>query len=152
MASACCRIRKWIKPDRSWDDGLAGSDSVLVSDDLFALAALLAGGDAGDLYRRLSLSSDRKDMGVHDHGSIVWDEFIGMWITLMALPTNDWQWVAAGFVIFRILDMWKPWPIRWFDRNVHGGMGIMIDDIVAGVISAGILYFIGHHWPLGILS
>lgn len=40
-----------------------------------------------------------KDMGVHDHGSIVWDEFIGMWITLMALPTNDWQWVAAGFVI-----------------------------------------------------
>ena len=68
-----------------------------------------------------------KDMGVHDHGSIVWDEFIGM------------------------LDMWKPWPIRWFDRNVHGGMGIMIDDIVAGVISAGILYFIGHHWPLGIL-
>ena len=37
--------------------------------------------------------------------------------------TNDWQWVAAGFVIFRILDMWKPWPIRWFDRNVHGGMG-----------------------------
>lgn len=43
-----------------------------------------------------------KDMGVHDHGSIVWDEFIGMWITLMALPTNDWQWVAAGFVIFRI--------------------------------------------------
>lgn len=79
-------------------------------------------------------------MGVHDHGSIVWDEFIGMWITLMALPTNDWQWVTAGFVIFRILDMWKPWPIRWFDRNVHGGMGIMIDDIVAGVISAGILY------------
>ena len=78
--------------------------------------------------------------------------FVGMWITLMALPTNDWQWVAAGFVIFRILDMWKPWPIRWFDRNVHGGMGIMIDDIVAGVISAGILYFIGHHWPLGILS
>ncbi|XNM61316.1 phosphatidylglycerophosphatase A [Escherichia coli] len=50
---------------------------------------------------------------------------------------------------FRILDMWKPWPIRSFDCNVHGGMGIMIDDIVAGVISAGILDFIGHHWPLG---
>ena len=74
-----------------------------------------------------------KDMKVHDHGSIVWDEFVGMWITLMALPVNDWQWVAGGFVIFRILDMWKPWPIRCFDRNVHGGMGIMIDDIVAGV-------------------
>lgn len=74
-------------------------------------------------------------MGTHDHGSIVWDEFVGMWITLMALPTLDWQWVAAGFVIFRIFDMWKPWPIRWFDRNIHGGMGIMVDDIVAGVIS-----------------
>lgn len=67
-----------------------------------------------------------KDMKVHDHGSIVWDEFVGMWITLMALPVNDWRWVAAGFVIFRILDMWKPWPIRWFDRNVawrHGHHG-----------------------------
>ena len=77
-----------------------------------------------------------KDMGVHDHGSIVWDEFIGMWITLMAIPVNSWQWVLGGFVLFRILDMWKPWPIRWFDRNVHGGMGIMVDDIIAGVISA----------------
>jgi hypothetical protein len=93
-----------------------------------------------------------KDMGTHDHGSIVWDEFVGMWITLMALPTLDWQWVAAGFVIFRIFDMWKPWPIRWFDRNIHGGMGIMVDDIVAGVISAGVLYVIGHHWPLVFLN
>lgn len=91
-----------------------------------------------------------KDMKVHDHGSIVWDEFVGMWITLMALPVNDWRWVAAGFVIFRILDMWKPWPIRWFDRNVHGGMGIMVDDIIAGVLSAGIIYLIGHHWPIGL--
>ncbi len=91
-----------------------------------------------------------KDMGTHDHGSIVWDEFVGMWITLMALPTMDWQWVAAGFVIFRLFDMWKPWPIRWFDRNIHGGMGIMVDDIVAGVISAGVLYVIGHHWPIGL--
>ncbi len=126
MASACCRIRKWIKPNRSWHDGIAGSDSVLVSDDLFTLAALLAGGDVGDCIGVYLCHQTAKDMGVHDHGSIVWDEFIGMWITLMALPTNDWQWVAAGFVIFRILDMWKPWPIRWFDCNVHGGMGIMI--------------------------
>lgn len=92
-----------------------------------------------------------KDMGVHDHGSIVWDEFIGMWITLMALPTNDWQWVAVGFVLFRIFDIWKPWPIRWFDRNVHGGMGIMVDDIVAGIVAAGLLYVIGHHWPIGLI-
>ncbi|MBT1427148.1 phosphatidylglycerophosphatase A [Dickeya dianthicola] len=86
-----------------------------------------------------------KDMGVHDHGSIVWDEFVGMWITLMAVPSRHWGWVAAGFVIFRVLDIFKPWPIRWFDRNVHGGMGIMVDDIVAGVISAVVLYAAGHY-------
>ncbi len=82
---------------------------------------------------------------------------IPFWYLMTFLPWQLYSLVVmfgiciGGFVIFRILDMWKPWPIRWFDRNVHGGMGIMIDDIVAGVISAGILYFIGHHWPLGII-
>lgn len=90
-------------------DGIAGSDSVLVSDDLlprqlYSLVVML-----GICIGVYLCHQTAKDMGVHDHGSIVWDEFIGMWITLMALPTNDWQWVAAGFVIFRILDMWKPW-------------------------------------------
>lgn len=84
-----------------------------------------------------------RDMGVHDHGSIVWDEFIGMWITLMAIPVLNGWWVLAGFVIFRIFDIWKPWPIRWFDKNVHGGMGIMVDDIIAGVVSAAVLYGAG---------
>ncbi|MGV3345529.1 phosphatidylglycerophosphatase A [Enterobacteriaceae bacterium LUAb1] len=86
-----------------------------------------------------------RDMGVHDHGSIVWDEFIGMWITLMAIPVVSWQWVLTGFVVFRVLDMWKPWPIRWFDKNVQGGMGIMIDDIVAGVFSALILWLAARY-------
>jgi len=81
-----------------------------------------------------------RDMGVHDHGSIVWDEFIGMWITLMAIPVINGWWVLAGFITFRLFDIWKPWPIRWFDKNVHGGMGIMVDDIIAGVISAALLY------------
>lgn len=92
-----------------------------------------------------------KDMGVYDYGSIVWDEFIGMWIMFMVLLINDWQWVVVGFVIFCILDMWKLWLICWFDCNVYGGMGIMIDDIVVGVIFVGILYFIGYYWLLGIL-
>lgn len=90
-------------------DGVAGGDSLLVSDDflpwqLYSLVVML-----GICIGVYLCHQTAKDMGVHDHGSIVWDEFIGMWITLMALPTNDWQWVAAGFVIFRILDMWKPW-------------------------------------------
>ena len=84
-----------------------------------------------------------EEMGVHDHSSIVWDEFIGMWITLMMVPGPDWRWLLAGFILFRIFDIWKPWPIRWFDRHVSNGMGIMVDDIVAGIISAFILWLAG---------
>lgn len=93
-----------------------------------------------------------KDMQAHDHGSIVWDEFVGMWITLMAIPTYNWQCVAAGFIVFRILDIWKPWPIRWFDRNVQGGMGIMLDDIVAGVLSAVIICLAGRYVPVDLFG
>ncbi|MCA6219768.1 phosphatidylglycerophosphatase A [Photorhabdus antumapuensis] len=88
------------------------------------------------------------DMKVHDHGSIVWDEFIGMWITLMAIPVVNWQWVLIGFMVFRILDMWKPWPIRWFDRYVHGGLGIMLDDIIAAVFSFVIVWLLAFYQVL----
>ncbi|UJF18851.1 phosphatidylglycerophosphatase A [Vibrio sp. SS-MA-C1-2] len=88
------------------------------------------------------------DMGVHDHGSIVWDEFVGLWITLSIVPMMgispfDWQWLLAGFVLFRFFDMLKPWPISYFDKNVHGGFGIMIDDIVAGFIALPCLWAFG---------
>ncbi|MGP4123596.1 MAG: phosphatidylglycerophosphatase A [Sodalis sp. (in: enterobacteria)] len=85
-----------------------------------------------------------RDMCVHDHNCIVWDEFVGMWITLMPLTVNDWRWMLTGFFLFRLLDILKPWPIIWFDRNVHGGIGIMIDDMIAGSISAGFLCWIGN--------
>ena len=79
------------------------------------------------------------DLGVHDHGGIVWDEFVGIWITLIFLP-NSWLWWLLGFVVFRLLDIAKPWPISVLDRNVTGGFGIMIDDMLAGVIAAAVLY------------
>ncbi|PMH41118.1 phosphatidylglycerophosphatase A [Vibrio sp. 10N.286.49.B3] len=90
------------------------------------------------------------DMGVHDHGSIVWDEFSGLWITMaivpmLNLPVTDWKWLVAGFVLFRFFDMVKPWPISWLDKRVHGGLGIMIDDIVAGVIAGFALWGVGHY-------
>ena len=89
------------------------------------------------------------DMGVHDHGSIVWDEFAGFWITMGLVPmvgiaTDDWKWLLAGFVLFRFFDMVKPWPIGWLDKRVHGGLGIMIDDIVAGIMAAISLYAVAH--------
>ncbi|BCN23424.1 phosphatidylglycerophosphatase A [Vibrio alfacsensis] len=86
------------------------------------------------------------DMGVHDHGSIVWDEFAGFWITMslvpaLNIPLTEWKWLLTGFILFRFFDMVKPWPIGWLDKRVHGGLGIMIDDIVAGIM-AGIALFL----------
>ena len=75
-----------------------------------------------------------RQLGVHDHGGIVWDEFVGYWITMWAVPV-DWVWILAGFLVFRVFDIVKPWPIRALDRKVKGGFGIMVDDIVAGVMA-----------------
>jgi phosphatidylglycerophosphatase A len=74
------------------------------------------------------------ELGVHDHGGIVWDEFVGFWITMFLAPPGGW-WLLAGFALFRFFDVLKPWPIRWLDRHVHGGFGIMIDDVLAGVFA-----------------
>lgn len=99
---------------------LGGYLAVVVA--MFALGVWLCGRTA-------------RDMAVHDHPGIVWDEFVGFLITMTAAPLA-WQWVLAGFVLFRVFDIVKPWPIRWLDRQVHGGLGIMIDDVLAGVFAA----------------
>ncbi|SEQ29238.1 phosphatidylglycerophosphatase A [Amphritea atlantica] len=75
-----------------------------------------------------------KDMGVHDHGGIVWDEFVGYWITMLAAPPG-WLWIVIGFVLFRLFDIIKPWPISWADKKVAGGLGIMLDDVLAGLMA-----------------
>lgn len=72
------------------------------------------------------------NFNVHDHPGIVWDEFVGYWITMFLVPFS-WQWMLIGFVIFRIFDMVKPWPISVADKKVHGGFGIMFDDVLAGI-------------------
>jgi phosphatidylglycerophosphatase A len=77
-------------------------------------------------------------LGVHDHPGIVWDEIVGYLVT-MAFAPPGWLWVALGFLLFRLFDILKPWPIRWCDRKVSGGLGIMLDDLLAGVISAALL-------------
>ena len=77
-------------------------------------------------------------LGVHDHPGIVWDEVVGYLLT-MAFAPPGWQWVAAGFVCFRLFDIWKPWPIRVLDRSVHGGLGIMLDDLLAGLVAGLVL-------------
>ncbi|MBT7307138.1 MAG: phosphatidylglycerophosphatase A [Gammaproteobacteria bacterium] len=71
-------------------------------------------------------------LGEHDHGGIVWDEFVGFWVTMVAAPSG-WQWIVAGFLLFRLFDIWKPWPINWADQQLSGGLGVMLDDLIAGL-------------------
>ncbi len=80
-------------------------------------------------------------LGVHDHGGIVWDEFVGLWIALFMVPMH-FGWIALGFALFRLFDIWKPWPIRLLDAKVHGGFGIMIDDVLAGIYAYLVLQFL----------
>lgn len=80
-------------------------------------------------------------LGEHDFGGIVWDEIAGLLVTMWLVPFT-WQAVALGFILFRLFDIVKPWPIRWIDRQVHGGLGIMLDDVLAGVFAGGLLFFI----------
>ncbi len=79
-----------------------------------------------------------RQLGVHDHPGIVWDEIAGYLLTMLGAPAGL-GWVVAGFVLFRLFDILKPWPIRWLDRRVGGGLGIMLDDLAAGVAAAACL-------------
>ncbi len=73
-----------------------------------------------------------KALGVEDHRAIVWDEVVGYLITMIAAPVG-WVWIVAGFFWFRLFDVVKPWPIGLIDRQVKGGLGIMLDDVLAGI-------------------
>lgn len=84
-------------------------------------------------------------LGVHDHPGIVWDEFVGYWITMFAAPAG-WLWLLVGFILFRLFDIAKPWPVSWADRRVDGGLGIMLDDVLAGlyalIVLQAVVYFV----------
>ncbi len=82
-----------------------------------------------------------KEIGVHDHPAIVWDEFVGFLITMFMVPVS-WQSVVSGFILFRLFDIFKPWPISVADKKLSGGFGIMFDDILAGLASLAIMHII----------
>lgn len=75
-----------------------------------------------------------REIGVHDHPGMCLDEFAGFFVTMIAAPSG-WLWILLGFVLFRLFDIWKPWPISWLDEHVHGGFGMVIDDIAAGLLA-----------------
>lgn len=78
---------------------------------------------------------------ISDHSGIVWDEIVGYLVTLTGVPFS-WPAVVAGFALFRLFDILKPWPIRLLDRTVHGGLGIMLDDLLAGIFAALCLHLL----------
>ncbi len=104
---------------------------------LWVLIACIAGVYiCGESARRL---------GLHDHPGIVWDEIAGYSVTMLAAPRDAFGFVA-GFVLFRIFDIFKPWPIREADHSLPGGAGIMLDDIIAGIFAGAILLAVNHIW------
>lgn len=80
-----------------------------------------------------------KKLRVHDHPGIVIDEFAGLWLSFFLVPLSL-PLVVIGFILFRLLDILKPWPISWLDRKVKGGIGVMADDLLAGLITCLILH------------
>jgi len=83
-------------------------------------------------------------LGQHDHPGIVWDEIAGFLVAMLVAP-EGWVWIALGFCLFRLFDIWKPWPIRDLDRGLSGGAGIMLDDLVAGLFAAAVMVAV-RHW------
>jgi phosphatidylglycerophosphatase A len=75
---------------------------------------------------------------IEDPSVVVWDEFIGQWIALLLAPAG-WPWMVGGFVLFRLFDIWKPWPVSWADQKLHGGLGAMLDDVLAGIYALACL-------------
>ena len=77
-------------------------------------------------------------IGLKDPSGVVFDEIVGMWLTLAAVP-RQLGWVAVAFLVFRVMDVWKPWPIREVDHRTPGGLGIMLDDVLAAAYAAVIV-------------
>ncbi len=99
-----------------------------------AIIVLVAAGIwAAHVYSRRTASKDA--------GQIVIDEVAGQWLTLLLVP-DDILFYAIGFALFRFADIVKPWPISWVDRNVTGGLGVMLDDLLAGALAAILLWII----------
>lgn len=84
-----------------------------------------------------------RQLGVHDHPGIVWDEIAGYLVTMLWAPPGL-AWVIIGFGLFRLFDILKPWPISWLDRRVGGGLGIMLDDVVAGFAALACVQLASH--------
>lgn len=103
-----------------WLRSALGDDDSLVA--VFLLVAFV--------YGVLACDRTGRDLGVIDHGAIVWDEIVPFWLVLLLAPTGL-LWQFAAFLLFRCFDILKPQPAKWFDTHVKNGFGVMMDDLVA---------------------
>ncbi len=108
----------------------------------FSLEVRVAIGIATFVVGIYLCGASSRRLGVHDHGGIVWDEISGMYVTLLAAPNTIVAWILA-FGLFRAFDIVKPWPISDLDHRLSGGLGIMLDDLVAALYAALLLAFYG---------
>lgn len=115
--------------------GYAGALGLLIAAVLATLAGIWA---ANELCARSSL---------RDPGFIVIDEVAGMFLTLAAAPRTWWGYLI-GFLLFRAADIVKPWPASWCDREIHGGLGVMLDDVVAALYSCAATWLITQYIPI----
>ena len=86
------------------------------------------------------------ELRVKDPAIIVWDEFVGIWIAMLWLP--GLLWLPVAFIIFRLFDILKPWPVSWVERQLDGGFGIMLDDVIAGMMTIAVLQLLAYLSPL----
>jgi len=89
-----------------------------------------------------------RDTGIHDHPGIVWDEIVGYFIVMIGVP-HTLKWIILGFLLFRLFDIWKPWPIKIVEAKFKGGLGIMLDDVVAAVYALIVMQVVS--WLMGVL-
>lgn len=110
----------------------------------YLLAALLP---VGVLYGAIGLAAvagiwicdlTGRNLGVADYGGIVWDEIVAFWCVLLFTPASV-PWIAAAFIAFRLFDIWKPFPINWFDAKFKNGYGVMLDDGLAAIYTLSVL-------------
>jgi phosphatidylglycerophosphatase A len=117
--------------------------AVLFSSKLYLVVTLLAFFAGIFICGKVS-----RELGGGDHPGIVWDEMVGFLLTMFLVPVHA-LWIVVGFVLFRVFDIWKPYPIRWIDKHVGGGLGIMLDDVLAAVPAFFILQILSHLYTPG---
>ncbi|OZB54797.1 MAG: phosphatidylglycerophosphatase A [Halothiobacillus sp. 14-56-357] len=125
----------------AWLIGMLAAGLAIPAGYLIAVAVVLLSPIGVYLCGRAS-----QKLGVHDHGGIVFDEIVGVLIPFILIPVTPLN-LLWGFIAFRVFDVIKPWPISWLDRHVSGGLGIMVDDLLAGVFALAALLNLSGIFP-----